>query len=103
MRWFEKLMSTNKGRLSWLGIMVLISLFSLSGLDSLIGLIVIFLAWLAIYHLARKINVKHKKTWQISAILFSALTYIVFLIVKRKQLAELRNSAEPVLSETLRT
>jgi hypothetical protein len=90
MKWFNDLMSTNKGRLFWLLIIIGAAFIPVpQAYDYVTTILVIILGWIAVYHLSNKLNVKHKKLWRIMAIFLSASVYIIFLIVKRKQLRTL--------------
>lgn len=89
MKSFEKLMNTNKGRLAWLLLLILLIFYpSPDEYDWIYAIVAIFLSWLAVNHLANKLELKHKKLWQIMTIPFGIgpITYLIFLIAKRKQL-----------------
>lgn len=91
MKWFEKLMSSNKGRVAWFIFMIIILFIPTpQGYGFTISIIELFLAWFAVSYLSDKLNLKHKKLWKIMAIILGGLTYIVFLIVKRKQLKSIK-------------
>ncbi len=97
MKYFEKLMSSNKGRILWLILILIILFFPLSHSHNLLQIIVaIFLSWLAVNYLANKLNLKHKRIWQVMTILFglSIFTYLVFLIAKREQLKSLTSESQ---------
>ncbi len=87
MKWFKNLMSTNKGRIFWLVFMVVVGFMPIPQNYYFVVLILeIALAWIGIDHLSNRLNIKHKKIWRIMAVFFTVFTYLMFLIVKRKQL-----------------
>lgn len=87
MKWFEKLMDTNRGRFLWVLLMIVVLFIPTPPNGSFMtNIIEAFLAWFAIDYLSNKLKLKHKKTWKVFAVIFAFFTYLIFLFVKRKEL-----------------
>ena len=95
MKWFHNLMKTNRGRLLWLLLLLIVTL-SFPILPALkdffyfvITVVLMILAYIPIMYLSDQLSLRHKKLWGLGAILFSTLAYIFFLIIKRKELSQM--------------
>lgn len=95
MKWFHNLMKTNRGRLLWLLLLLIITLLFpiLPTIDDffyfVLTVVLMILAYIPIIYLSDQLNLRHKRLWGLSAILFSVLAYILFLIIKRKELRKI--------------
>ena len=95
MKWFHNLMKTNRGRLLWLLLLLIITLLFtiMPTIDDFFYLVITFvlmiLAYIPIMYLSDQLNLRHKRLWKLGSILFSVFTYILFLIIKRKELSKI--------------
>lgn len=95
MKWFHNLMETNRGRLLWLLLLLIITLLFpiLPTIDDffyfVLTVVLMILAYIPIVYLSDQLNLRHKRLWGLSAILFSVLAYILFLIIKQKELRKI--------------
>ena len=91
MKWFHNLMKTNRRRLLWLLLLLIITLLFpiIEDVYLVITVVLMILAYIPIMYLSDKLDLRHKRLWKLGSILFFVLAYILFLIIKRKELSKI--------------
>jgi uncharacterized membrane protein YjjB (DUF3815 family) len=84
---------TTSGRILTLAILLFFA-FGVNHFENswVYSIFVAIISWLMISYLSDELKLKHKRLWQIAALLFGLLTCLLFIILKRKELSRLKTN-----------